>query len=337
MPSESENLEKQLRTLRKQLERSEADRAELEITKEKGDALLHKVIIELRDSKKNLELKSAELEQTLQELHSTQDELIQAEKMSALGLLVAGVAHEINTPIGVCVTAASHMQSTAKTLLDTVRQNQPAHSTAEKSALHIQDGANIVLRNLSRAADLIQDFKRLAVDSSIQSNRVFNIGEYLHSVTGSVHSLFNKRAITLSVNGPSDLLIDSDPGSFAQIITSFITNSLAHAFTPDDAGNIRIDFETQGDCLCLRYHDDGAGISTENIKQIYEPFFTTRRGQGRSGLGLNIVFNIVVNKLKGSIHCDSELGEGCCFTVVLPGLQPPTNNSEAIKNVSAGN
>ncbi|MGJ8686103.1 MAG: ATP-binding protein [Spongiibacteraceae bacterium] len=328
MPTESEKLEKQLRTLRKQLERSEADRAELEITKEKGDALLHKVIIELRDSKKNLELKSTELEQTLQELHSAQDELIQAEKMSALGLLVAGVAHEINTPIGVGVTAASHMQSAAQALLDTANKNQLTHSSVEKSVLHIQESADIVLRNLSRAADLIQNFKQVAVDCSLQGNRVFNITEYLNSVISSVHSLFNNRAVTLSINGPSDLLIDSDPGSFAQIITNFITNSLAHAFAQDDPGNIRIDFETKGDCLRLRYQDDGAGISAAHIKQIYEPFFTTRRGQGRSGLGLNIVFNIVVNKLKGSIHCDSHLGEGSCFTVILPGLQNVTNSIE---------
>jgi signal transduction histidine kinase len=321
MTTSPEALEKQLRILRKQLERSEADRSELEVSKEKNDALLKKVIMELRDSQQNLELKSAQLSKTLQKLNSTQNELIQSEKMSALGLLVAGVAHEINTPIGVCVTAASYMQNATKALIDTENNNQLAHSSMQKSALQIQEASDIVLRNLSRAADIIHNFKEVAVDCCIESNRVFNVAEYLNSVIGSVHSLYKNRAITLSINGPLDLLIDSDPGSFAQIITNFITNSLAHAFPPGVSGNIRIDFEAKGDCLCLRYQDDGVGISADNIKQIYEPFFTTRRGEGGSGLGLNIVFNIVVSKLMGSIHCDSELGKGCCFTLVLPGLQ----------------
>ena len=326
MTTAPEELEKQLRILRKQLERSEADRAELEVSKEKGDALLHKVIVELRESKRNLELKSAQLGKTLQELNSTQDDLIQSEKMSALGLLVAGVAHEINTPIGVCVTAGSHMQSATGALVDAVANNELTDSAVEKSVLHIQETADIVLRNLGRAADLIQNFKQVAVDCSIESNRVFNVSEYLKSVIGSVHSLFKHRAIKLSVNGPFDILIYSDPGAFAQIITNFITNSLAHAFTPNCSGNIWIDFEAKDDSLCLRYRDDGMGISAADIKKIYEPFFTTKRGQGGSGLGLNIVFNIVVSKLKGSIDCESELGKGCCFTVILPGLQSLTNN-----------
>lgn len=321
MPTETEKQEKQLRILRKQLERSEADRAELEINKEKGDALLHNVIVELRESKQDLESKSTLLEQALQELHSAQDVLIQSEKMSALGQLVAGVAHEVNTPIGVGVTAASHMQSATQSLLDKVEENTLTHSFAKTSVLHIQECADIVLRNLLRAADLINNFKQVAVDCSFQSNRVFNINEYLNSVIISVKSLLNKRDVTVSIDGPLELSIYSDPGSFAQVITNFITNSLAHGFASNEPGHIHIDFEAQGDCLCLRYRDDGAGISATHIKQIYEPFFTTRRGEGGSGLGLNIVFNIVVNKLKGSIHCDSELGEGCCFTVILPGLQ----------------
>ncbi len=326
MTAAREELEKQLRILRKQLERSEADRSELEISKEKNDALLHKVIIELRDSKQDLELKSGQLAKTLQELNAAQDELIQSEKMSALGLLVAGVAHEINTPIGVCVTAGSHMQSTTDSLINAVKNNELTDSSVKKSVLHIQETADIILRNLSRAADLIQNFKQVAVDCSVESNRAFNVAEYLNSVISSVHSLFKNRAITVSINGPMDIFIDGDPGAFAQIITNFITNSLVHGFGPDGSGNIHIDFEAKDDCLYLCYQDDGVGINATDLKKIYEPFFTTKRGQGGSGLGLNIVFNLVVSKLKGSIDCESEVGKGCCFTVILPGLQARTNN-----------
>ncbi len=326
MTAAREELEKQLRILRKQLERSEADRSELEISKEKNDALLHKVIIELRDSKQDLELKSGQLAKTLQELNAAQDELIQSEKMSALGLLVAGVAHEINTPIGVCVTAGSHMQSTTDSLINAVKNNELTDSSVKKSVLHIQETADIILRNLSRAADLIQNFKQVAVDCSVESNRAFNVAEYLNSVISSVHSLFKNRAITVSINGPMDIFIDGDPGAFAQIITNFITNSLVHGFGPDGSGNIQIDFEAKDDCLYLCYQDDGVGINATDLKKIYEPFFTTKRGQGGSGLGLNIVFNLVVSKLKGSIDCESEVGKGCCFTVILPGLQARTNN-----------
>ncbi len=326
MTAAREELEKQLRILRKQLERSEADRSELEISKEKNDALLHKVIIELRDSKQDLELKSGQLAKTLQELNAAQDELIQSEKMSALGLLVAGVAHEINTPIGVCVTAGSHMQSATDSLISAMKNNELTGSTAEKSVLHIQETADIILRNLSRAADLIQNFKQVAVDCSVESNRAFNVAEYLNSVISSVHSLFKNRAITVSINGPMDIFIDGDPGAFAQIITNFITNSLVHGFGPDGSGNIQIDFEAKDDCLYLCYQDDGVGINATDLKKIYEPFFTTKRGQGGSGLGLNIVFNLVVSKLKGSIDCESEVGKGCCFTVILPGLQTRTIN-----------
>jgi signal transduction histidine kinase len=219
------------------------------------------------------------------------------------------------------------MQSATESLMKAVGNNQLTDSLVVNSVQHIQETADIVLRNLSRAADLIQNFKQVAVDCSVESNRAFNVAEYLNSVISSLHSLFKNRAITVSINGPFDIFVDGDPGAFAQIITNFITNSLIHAFAQEDSGNIWIDFQAKDDCLLLSYQDDGVGISAADLKKIYEPFFTTKRGQGGSGLGLNIVFNIVVSKLKGSIECESEVGKGCCFTVMLPGLQTHTHTN----------
>ena len=325
---DDKDLLRELRILKKKLERSESDRAELETNKEKDETLLRKVILELKTSQQELNEKSGQLERTLDELNAAQDELIQSAKMAALGELVAGISHEINTPIGVSVTAASHLRVISKEFRQAVEDKQLTLSHANKFAREADESADMILRNLQRAAELVRDFKQVAVDRSFEGPREFNLSEYLNSIMTSISSPIKKRGIRTEINGPEDLNIYSDPGLLSQVITNLVMNSLTHAYEGLDNGLILINFYHSDENFNIDYQDNGCGIEAAHLEKIFDPFFTTRRGRGGSGLGLNIVYNIVVTKLQGSISCESERGVGTCFKLKLPDLP---RHSEALE------
>jgi len=254
----------------------------------------------------------------MEQLRNTQGQLIQAEKLASLGGLVAGIAHEINTPVGVGVTAASTLRAKARQL----QQKHDAGDLREQDVSAfvrlVSESTQIVLRNLERAAELVRSFKQVAVDQTSGERRVFDLGIYLEEILQSLAPRLKKTTHAVKVDCAPGLVIDSYPGALAQIITNLIENSLTHGFGDGGTGAIRIVAQKDGEQIALRYADDGAGIPKEHLSRIFDPFFTTRRGSGGSGLGLNIVYNLVTGMLRGSIEVNSAPGEGAQFLMRFP-------------------
>ncbi|WP_452005962.1 sensor histidine kinase [Azospirillum largimobile] len=264
-------------------------------------------------------------ERALCELKATQASLIQAEKMASLGQLVAGVAHEVNTPIGITITGASQLQALIGELSD-----RHAASALKKSDFQrfLGDGmemANLILSNSTRAANLVQSFKLVAVDQSSDERRAFLLRDYIDELLRSLHPTYKARAaLTISVDCPVDLELDGYPGALSQILTNLIMNALIHALDPEQPGGIAISARPcDGDMVELSVADDGNGIAQEVLPKIFDPFFTTRRGSGGSGLGLHIVYNLVTGRLHGTIGVESRPGQGTRFTLRFPRVTDP--------------
>ncbi|HEC86234.1 MAG TPA: hybrid sensor histidine kinase/response regulator [Thioploca sp.] len=251
-------------------------------------------------------------------LHRLRQELIQSEKMASLGRLVAGFAHEINTPIGVAVTSASTLQVYAKKINKLLEQEEVDIDELVSALEMIDEGANLTLSNLERAADLVTSFKRTAVDQTSEQLRLFDVKEAIKDTINTLHNRFKKTAIEIHITCPKDFVIYSVPGAFEQILTNLLMNSLIHGFDEGkNAGVIPITVRREGKHLHLEYSDTGKGIAPENLEKIFEPFFTTHRGMG-SGLGMYICYNIVTRQLHGSMTCDSTLGKGVQFLIDFP-------------------
>ncbi len=261
---------------------------------------------------------NALLEQTLADLRRTQDQLVQSEKMASLGALVAGVAHEINTPVGVGVTAASTLSARVTEVKDQYDRGDLRRTELERFFGVARESSHIILKNLERAADLIQSFKRVAVDQSSDERRTFNLKTCITDTLQSIAPKYSKLGHVISVDCPDPLEMDSYPGAIAQILTNFISNSIAHAFQPGQAGEMRIQVAEAGDDLLLRYSDNGKGIAAADLGRVFDPFFTTARGSGGSGLGLHIVYNLVSQSLGGSVRASSGPGAGAVFEIRFP-------------------
>ena len=220
--------------------------------------------------------------------------------MAALGTLVAGVAHEINTPVGTGITLASTLADETESLIATIAEGGLLRSQFNTYLEITQDVTNLLLSNLNRAGELVQSFKQVAVDQANLERRTFNVKEYCEEITTSLSPTLKRTPHTLSLMGDPSIYIDSYPGAFAQIITNLMTNSLTHAY-PDAgvAGQLCLNIAQQDNLLVLRYEDDGYGIPAANLNKIFEPFFTTARHQGGTGLGLHIVYNLVTQTLQG--------------------------------------
>lgn len=259
-----------------------------------------------------------ELRNTLDELRRTQDNLVQSEKMASLGGLVAGVAHEINTPVGIGVTAASHLREKATELAGFYADGKVRRADLEAFLKTANESTEIVLSNLTRASDLIRSFKQVAVDQSSEERRIFGLGGYLEEVVLSLQPQLKKTRHKVTVDCDQGLQIDTFPGALSQIVTNLILNSVIHAYNDGQAGLLNVMIRESAGAIELVYTDDGKGIPSDQLPHIFDPFFTTRRGQGGSGLGLNIVHNLVTQKLGGAITCESEPGAGTCFRISFP-------------------
>ncbi|MEL6382544.1 MAG: ATP-binding protein [Cyanobacteria bacterium J06626_18] len=293
----------------RQLAQEELDKQNLQLQQE---------VTERQLAETQLQEKAQQLEQTLTSLQQAEDQLIQTEKMAALGRLVAGIAHEINTPIGIGVTATSLLVEKTDAFALRFKEGLLKRSELEKFLSTAQQSSQMALKNLERAAELIQSFKRVAVDQSSESKRIFNVKSYLEEILLQLSPKLKATQHTVLIRGDAALDINSFPGAFSQIVTNLVMNSLLHAYTPDDRGVIELDFQGSDRRFVFVYTDDGGGIPAENLGKIFEPFFTTKRGQGGSGLGLHIVYNLVTRKLGGTIRCDSQWGQGTQFTIELP-------------------
>lgn len=269
-----------------------------------------------------------ELIKTLEELKRTQAYLVQSEKMASLGNLVAGVAHEINTPVGVGVTAASHLEMITGNFTRLYAEGNLKRQDMEEYLADTGEAVKIILANLERAARLIKSFKQVSVDQSSEARRVFNVKQYIDGIILSLNPRLKKTKHTVTIRSDEDLEIDGFPGSFSQIVTNLVINSLMHAYGPEDEGNIVIDAAKAGEQLLLTYSDDGKGMDREVLAQIFEPFFTTKRGEGASGLGLHILYNIMTQQFGGTVECRSEPGKGSTFIMTFPIKKEKRNDSK---------
>jgi signal transduction histidine kinase len=258
------------------------------------------------------------LEQTLEDLQRTQKQLVLSEKLAALGELVAGVAHEINTPVGVALSASSTLAEKNRALAELFAQGEMKRSNLAQYLEDAREGAEMILMNLGRASELIRSFKMVAADQVSEHRRVFNVKNYIDEVLLSLRPKLKKTGHRITVLCAPDLVIESYPGAFSQILTNFIVNSLVHGFDPEQAGEIRIEASRTDAVLELCYADNGKGMAPEIRDRVFEPFFTTARSQGSTGLGLHIVFNIVTRTLGGTIVCESLPGQGTSFRVTMP-------------------
>ncbi len=262
--------------------------------------------------------RTQELSQALENLKATQKQLVESEKMAALGSLVAGVAHEINTPVGTSITAASILKDETTTFNHAVKQGQLKRSSLNNYLEIANETSVLILNNLNRASDLIQSFKQVAVDSSHLEKRTFAIKPYIEEILSTLAPKFKYTALTLTVEGDSNIQIDTYPGAIAQIVTNLTMNSLNHAYQPGEAGQLRFQITQHQDTVTIEYSDDGCGIPTENLGKIFEPFFTTARNQGGTGLGLHIAYNLITQKLQGKINVKSQVDLGTIFIITLP-------------------
>jgi ligand-binding sensor domain-containing protein/signal transduction histidine kinase len=262
-------------------------------------------------------------EQALDELRGTQTQLVAAEKMASLGQLVAGVAHEINTPIGIAVTAASHMQETTREQHQRLAAGKLTRSELDQWQQTVEEASRLILGSLQRAHALIGSFKRVAVDQSSEQRRRFELDQFLAEVQFALQPSYRRSPHTLSIDCPPGIVLDSYPGALFQILTNLVTNSLTHAFSDDDTGNMRLSVEPAEDGhVVLRYRDDGCGMPAEVAERAFDPFFTTRRGNGGSGLGLHLVYNLATHLLGGRVDLDSQPGEGTEIVLTLPCRAP---------------
>lgn len=275
---------------------------------------------ELQMANSQLSTTNQALSESLDTLNKTQEQLIQSEKMASLGELVAGVAHEINTPLGITITATSSFQSRIRTLSELFASNQLKKSSLKQFIDYATEIGDILVANLEKAAQLVKSFKSVAVDQSVETKRWFNVNSYLSDILFSLRPKLKNTRHTIDVECESELVINSYPGAFSQIFTNLIMNTLLHAFADDQDGEIKIMVFVQVSGIKCNFSDNGAGISGDVLKKIFDPFFTTARGSGGSGLGLHIVYNIVTQQLKGTISCHSEVGVGTDFDISIPNV-----------------
>jgi C4-dicarboxylate-specific signal transduction histidine kinase len=254
----------------------------------------------------------------MEHLQRTQDQLIESEKLAALGGLVAGVAHEVNTPLGIAVTATSVIQE-VKNELNSAFASQTLTSTQfSKLMQRLADSSSLLESNLNRAAKLVRDFKQTAVDQVSEQRSQFRIHQVIEALIASLHSETRKIPVEPQIQGNEQLMMTSLPGVMTQILTNLIMNSLNHAFKDVSQPSIVIHFYEQDDNIVLEYRDNGCGVAPELHQKIFEPFFTTKRGMGGSGLGLNLVFNLLKKKLKGDLQFESDIGQGVHYTFTMP-------------------
>ena len=276
-------------------------------------------------------LERAVLERTAQlatqnaQLQATQAALVRQEKLASLGRLVAGVAHEINTPLGICVTATSHLVQELKL----TREELAAGGMTEESLAQFFDildqSLRIMTTNTQRAAALVRSFKQVAVDQSSDDIRTFALDGYLAEVLLSLQPKLKGKPVRVEIDCPAGITLESFPGAVSQIVTNLVMNSLHHGFDGGAAGTIRISARLDGEVVVLEYRDDGAGMDAKTLTQLFDPFFTTKRGQGGSGLGAHIVYNLVTGPLGGSIEVDSAPGEGLRYHLRIARSRKPAS------------
>jgi len=262
-------------------------------------------------------------EAALRNLRETQNSLIEAEKLAALGRLVAGVAHEVNNPVGISLTVASALERKTANFTAEVARGELRRSSLNDFLETSRDASSQLVANLNRAAELIQSFKQVAADRNYSDQRDFDLGDLTEQVVMSLRPGLRKHNLTLNVECQPNLTMNSYPGPYGQVLTNLFLNSVAHAFPDGKPGTVDIQVRESGkDNVEIIFSDNGIGMSLDVRRRAFDPFFTTRRDQGGTGLGLHIVYSIVTNRLGGRLDLDSEPGGGTRIQMILPRTAP---------------
>ncbi len=272
---------------------------------------------ELQAMNEEIQAINEQLHENNNQIISMQKQLVESEKMAALGNLVAGVAHEVNTPIGVSITAATHLSDLANTILAKKEKGEDIIEDLEYLLEDLSMATNIINKNLTRAGALVQSFKQLSVDQTTEDKRDFEVGAYIDEIILSLSPSYKKSGVLLEHKYQKEVVVNGWPGALAQIITNLMFNATQHAFG-NDKGKITINTHDEGDFVRISFKDNGKGIDDEMLSKIFDPFYTTRRHQGGTGLGLSVVYSLVTQRYKGTIECRSELGKGTEFTIRIP-------------------
>ena len=279
--------------------------------------LLGMTFLVLTGQKYSSEVTGEKLKGMLHQLQEAQEHLVEAEKMASLGGLVAGFAHELNTPLGIAITAESTLQDDLGKL-DTALQERGGVAAEIATLRRMQEASRIVLANIQRAGALIMSFKQVSVDQATTETRTINLHEYLTDVLMHLSPNYRRTGHEVILDCPLDLSIRTVPGGVAQVVINLLTNSLIHAFPNDRKGHIKLGVSSRSGEVVIRFSDDGIGIPLADQKKIFEPFYTTRRSSGGTGLGLHVVYNTVRRQLKGHISVSSQPDQGAVFEIVLP-------------------
>jgi signal transduction histidine kinase len=284
----------------------------------------------IRKAKESLENQNAALNQALTQLQEAQSELVRQEKLASLGQMVAGVAHEINTPLGICVTATSHLVQELKLTKEELAAGEMTEETLNSFFDVVDQSLRIMTTNTQRAANLVRSFKQVAVDQSSDNIRNFNLCKYVGEILLSLQPKLKGRPVKVQVDCPGDLEVNSFPGAVSQILTNMVVNSLVHGFERDQPGNITIRARLEDeDTVAFEYGDDGAGMDADTLSRLFDPFFTTKRGSGGSGLGAHILYNLVTGSLGGSLRVESSPGNGLQYFLRFPRKTRKTEAAEA--------
>jgi len=280
---------------------------------------------ELRNSKvraeqrtRQIAQKNVEIENAFGQLQKAQTVLVEFEKNAALGRLVAGVAHEVNTPIGITVTAASYLEELNVKMQATLDNKQLTLSEMKQYLTSTNEAIQIILTNTQRSATIIGNFKQIAVDQTSFDYHEINLKDYFDRIIQSLSPEFKRRPITVNNLCDDKINLFTLPGALAQVLTNLLMNSLIHGFETEQVGIINIRARQQDDRVFITYQDNGKGVSADNLVKMYEPFYTTKRHDGGTGLGMHIVYNLVTNALQGHLHSSSLPGEGILFELDLP-------------------
>ena len=260
-----------------------------------------------------------DLDGKIYELQHTREELVHSEKMASLGRMVAGFAHEINTPVGVAVGAVSHNEGALDRISKMLSQEEVSEEALQEELTDLRQSSALAMANLRRAANLVQSFKRTSIDQASEQSRAFEMKELINDVLFALQGTLKRLPITVTVDCPDTMRLNGLPGLIEQLLTNLVMNAVQHAFCDGQrAGNILIRAQREGTRVHLEFGDDGVGMEADQIARIFEPFYTTRRGQGGSGLGLYICYSIVTARLGGTIECHGQPQAGCRFDVRFP-------------------
>ncbi|MBJ2128155.1 HAMP domain-containing histidine kinase [Alteromonas sp. IB21] len=295
----------------------------LDLEQQKDELIAHQR--ELRQENENRQYIEAELRQRNKELAGSmdtlkqaQEQLLESERMASLGGLVAGIAHDVNTPLGVSVTAASFLQERLNNLKTDFEDKSLTSKNMASFIDEAEQTALLLLNNLERASDLIASFKQVAVDQTSETEREIVLNDYINEVIQSLKPSFKHTEYQINVSCPDNLVVTCAPGAIAQIVTNMVINSITHGFEGRATGTITLEVKEKDNIVSLYYSDNGKGLSEEELSKLFDAFYTTKRGKGGSGLGTHIMYNLVTQSLHGQIDAQSAIDKGLEYFIRFP-------------------